>query len=153
MTATAHLAALHGRFSSARDDWATPASLFAELDAEFGFTLDPCCYPHTAKCARFYTRETDGLAHSWEGERVFMNPPYGRDIPRWMEKAHAEGLRGATVVALVPVRTDTRWWHDHVIGADAEIRFLKGRVRFELDGKAGASPFASAVIVYRPRVA
>lgn len=139
------------RTSSIRDDWTTPQSLFDLLHAEFGFTLDPCCHVHTAKCPQFFTRDTDGLSQQWAPARVFMNPPYGREIPRWMEKAHSESLRGALVVALVPVRSDTRWWHDHVIGAKAEVRFLKGRPRFELDGKPGvATPFPCAVIVYRP---
>lgn len=138
-------------FSSDRLDWATPRALFDTLDAEFGFTLDPCCWPETAKCARHFTPEDDGLAQSWAGEVVFMNPPYGREIPKWMRKAHAEGRNGATVVALVPARTDTAWWHDDVIGAGAEVRFLRGRVRFELDGVAkDAAPFPCAVIVYRP---
>jgi phage N-6-adenine-methyltransferase len=144
------VSALAVHFSSARPDWATPVSLFSVLDAEFGFTLDPCCVPATAKCARYFTPSDDGLSQSWAAERVFMNPPYGRSIAAWMQKAHAESRRAHVVVALVPARTDTSWWHEHVIAAGAEVRFLRGRIRFEQGGiPRDAAPFPSAVIVYR----
>ena len=141
-------------FSSKRDDWATPPALFAELNAEFGFTLDPCCKVATAKCDKFFAidRGDDGLAESWQGETVFMNPPYGKSVSTWMERAYrAAREEGATVVALVPCSADTGWWHEHVLAAGAEVRFVKGRVRFFQDGRPGGhAPFASAVVIYRP---
>jgi len=134
-------------FSSIDPTWETPQALFDELDQEFDFTLDPCCSHETAKCDKHYTPEEDGLAQDWSGERVFMNPPYGREIGKWMRKAYEESLRGAVVVCLIPSRTDTAWWHDYAM--KGEVRFLRGRVRFG-GSKAGA-PFPSAVIVFPPR--
>ena len=122
----------------------TPRDFFNKLHAEFDFTLDPCSDGTNALCAKFYTPETDGLAHSWFGERVFMNPPYS-DMKRWMAKAYLESLFGALVVCLVPVRTDTAWWHDYAMFG--EIRFLRGRLRFG-DAKTNA-PFPSAVVVFK----
>jgi site-specific DNA-methyltransferase (adenine-specific) len=133
-------------FSSQTDEWATPPEVFARLDAEFGFTLDPCATPENATCLRYFTRETDGLAQDWSGEVVFMNPPYGRAIGLWIQKAHQEAQRGATVVCLIPARTDTAYWHDYCMRG--EIRFLRGRLKF---GEAtNSAPFPSAVVIFRP---
>ena len=139
-----------GVFSSNTDEWATPQALFAALDAEFGFTLDPCALPCSAKCERYFTPDDDGLSRPWEGV-VFMNPPYGRDIGKWVEKAWLEALRGATVVCLIPARTDTAYWHDFVMKAD-EVRFIRGRLHFGGDHERTAhnAPFPSAVVVFRP---
>lgn len=134
-------------FSSKSDEWPTDPAFYRSLDAEFGFTLDPCATADSAKCSRFYTADDDGLAQNWGRERVFMNPPYGRAIGRWMRKAYESSLGGALVVCLVPSRTDTAWWHDWV-SDKAEVRFVRGRLRFG-DGKWPA-PFPSAVVVYRP---
>jgi site-specific DNA-methyltransferase (adenine-specific) len=100
-------------FSSETDLWSTPQDFFERLDDEFHFTLDPCATIDNAKCQRFFTVEDDGLAQNWDGERVFMNPPYGRGIGAWVKKAYESK---ALVVCLLPARTDTRWWHDYVIG-------------------------------------
>lgn len=100
-------------FSSLTDLWSTPQAFYDGLDAEFHFTLDPCATEDNHKCAKFYTETDDGLAQDWSGERVFMNPPYGRVIGHWVKKAMDSN---ALVVCLVPARTDTRWWHDYVIG-------------------------------------
>lgn len=135
-------------FSSATDLWATPQATFDALDKEFGFTLDPCSTHENAKCAKHFTKEDDGLAQDWGGEVVFMNPPYGREILHWMRKAFESAeLGGATVVCLVPARTDTEWWHTFAMRG--ECRFLKGRLKFG-DAKASA-PFPSAVVVFRPK--
>lgn len=132
-------------FSSQTDLWATPQSFFDNLDAEFRFTLDPCSTDDNAKCAKHFTKETDGLSQDWSRDIVFMNPPYGREIADWMRKAYEESRKGATVVCLVPARTDTRWFHDYVYGK-AEIRFVKGRLKF---GDAeNSAPFPSMVVVY-----
>jgi site-specific DNA-methyltransferase (adenine-specific) len=139
---------LHGMMSSKHDDWETPQELFDELDREFGFTLDPCSTHDNAKCENHFTVEEDGLNQSWDGETVFMNPPYGREISKWIQKAHQESVH-ATVVCLIPARTDTQYWHDHIFGQADDLRFLKGRICFERDGKRGPSPFPSAIVVYR----
>ena len=118
-------------FSSASEHWATPANVYAALDDEFGFTLDPCPLGET----------NGGLTRSWSGERVYCNPPYGRGVGDWLAKAREADLS----VFLLPARTDTRWWHEHAMRAD-EIRFLRGRLRFG-DAKAGA-PFPSVVLVF-----
>lgn len=132
-------------YSSKTDQWATPDSFFQRLDSEFDFTLDPCADDTNAKCRRYFTEADDGLAQDWAPERVFMNPPYGRVIGDWIAKAYEESRKGAQVVALIPARTDTRYWHDYVMRAD-EIRLVKGRLRFG-DGKNSA-PFPSAVVVW-----
>jgi len=126
-------------------EWATPQSLFDELDREFHFTLDPCATAENAKCTKFYTKWDDGLSKDWSRETVFMNPPYGREIGDWMAKAYKESLKGAKVVCLIPSRTDTRWWHEFVMKAK-EIRFIKGRVKF--GGHKNSAPFPSAIVVF-----
>jgi phage N-6-adenine-methyltransferase len=133
-------------FSSATCEWATPQWLFDALDREFGFTLDPCATAESAKCSKFFTKEQDGLAQSWDYQTVFMNPPYGRVIGSWMRKAFESSQRGALVVCLVPARTDTAWWHDYAMYG--EVRLIKGRVKF---GNAKhAAPFPSLIVVFRP---
>ena len=135
-----------GMFTSDADDWTTPADFYAMLDAEFGFTLDPCCYPHTAKCDRFFTKEDDGLKQDWAGA-VFVNPPYGRVIGAWVRKSYEAAQTTADVVVmLIPARTCSRYWHDYCMKA-AEIRFVRGRLKFG-DGTDNA-PFPNAVIVFR----
>ena len=132
-------------FLSATDEWATPQWLFDALHREFAFTLDPCATRENAKCARFFTRDDDGLAQDWGDAVVFMNPPYGAMISRWMWKAHRASRHGATVVCLVPARTDTAWWHDYAM--KGEVRLLRGRLKF---GNAkNSAPFPSAVVIFR----
>ena len=134
-----------GLFTSKTPEWATPQAFFDELNKEFGFTLDPCSTHDNAKCAKHYTREEDGLSKSWGGEIVFCNPPYGRELPQWVEKCRAES-RHATIVMLIPARTDTRWFHEYIYH-HAEIRFVKGRLKFN-DGKT-AAPFPSMIVIYK----
>jgi phage N-6-adenine-methyltransferase len=133
-------------FSSACTTWSTPQGFFNRLDNEFRFTLDPCASHEDTKCAKYYTEEDDGLSMDWEGETVFMNPPYGRDIKKWIEKAYEESQKpGTIVVCLVPSRTDTKYWHDYVMRAK-EVRLVKGRLKF---GESKyAAPFPSAVVVF-----
>lgn len=134
-------------FSSKSDEWPTPQWLFDALDAEFGFTLDPCSTDENAKCRIHFTREQNGLVHDWSGASVFMNPPYGRQIGLWMGKAYDSAAAGSTVVCLVPARTDTDWWHRYAM--KGEIRLFRGRIKFQ--GAEHAAPFPSALIVFRPR--
>lgn len=136
---------------SKSNEWETPHELFNELDDEFCFTLDPCSTDLNAKCARHYTAEDDGLTKSWANERVFCNPPYGRDIAKWVKKCHESVSDGGAevVVALIPARTDTRYFHEHIY-RKAEIRFIRGRVKFERWGVAGQStPFPSMICIWR----
>ena len=136
-------------FSSQSCEWATPLDFFQALDREFGFDLDVCATPSNAKCKRYYTRHEDGLVQPWFGT-CWCNPPYGREISLWVEKAMRSAKEGrATVVCLVPARTDTKWWHDYVSQA-AEVRFVKGRLKF--GGHKNSAPFPSAVVVFAVRV-
>lgn len=131
-------------FSSNRDDWETPLELFNQLDAIYHFDLDVCALPHNAKCDKYYTPDDDGLSKPWEGT-CWMNPPYGRQIGRWMEKAYKSSLVGATVVCLVPSRTDTAGWHDYAMRA-SKITYIRGRIKF-VGAKHGA-PFLCAIVVF-----
>lgn len=132
-------------FSSATDQWATPQSFFDNLNDEFHFETDVCALPENAKCLQYYTPEQNGLTQTWTGT-CWMNPPYGRAISKWIQKAYESSIGGATVVCLVPARTDTAWWHDYCM--KGEIRFVRGRLRF---GSAKTSaPFPSAVVIFRP---
>lgn len=134
-------------YSSKSNEWATPMKLFNELNKEFDFTLDPCSTHENAKCKKHFTIKENGLKRSWSKETVFMNPPYGREIKKWVEKAYKESLKGATVVCLIPARTDTTYWHDFIFGKADDIRFLRGRLKFG-DSKNSA-PFPSAIVIYR----
>lgn len=136
-----------GLMSSNRDDWETPPELYAALDAEFSFNLDVAASDANHKCAAYYTKETDGLSKNWGGYTVFCNPPYGNAIKRWVRKAYEEAKKpGTTVVMVLPARTDTGWFHDWILGT-AEIRFIRGRLRFS--GATQNAPFPSMVVIYR----
>lgn len=128
---------------SATVEWATPQNLFDELNREFGFTVDVAANTDNAKVSRYYTKEVDGLSQSWDGETVWCNPPYGREIADWVKKA---ATSEATTVMLVPARTDVRWFHDYVYGI-AETRFIRGRLKFG-NAKENA-PFPSMIIIFR----
>ena len=132
-------------FSSASDDWPTPQDFYDKLNAEFSFTLDPCSDHENAKCPYYFTREDDGLVQSWGSHVVFMNPPYGRGIGTWMRKAYESSLQGATVVCLVPARTDTAWRHDYAV--KGEVEFIRGRLKF--GGHKNSAPFPNAVVIFR----
>lgn len=130
--------------SSATDKWETPKDLFDRLDAVHHFTLDVCADVANAKCDKFYTKEQNGLTQTWDGV-VWMNPPYGKTISMWMRKAYEVAKRGeATVVCLVPARTDTAWWHDYAMRG--QIEFIRGRLRF--GGSKSNAPFPSAIVVF-----
>lgn len=132
-------------FSSKSEEWATPQDFFEQIDKEFHFNLDACATAENAKCDKYYTKEQDGLSQEWNGI-VWCNPPYGRSIGMWVKKAYESK---ATVVLLVPARTDTKWFHDYVLGK-AEVRFVKGRLKF--GGCKNSAPFPSMLVVYRKEI-
>lgn len=134
-------------FSSVSDNWATPPDFFKKCEEEFGpFDLDVCASVDNAKCPRYFTQSDNGLAQDWTG-RVWMNPPYGRTIGEWMRKAYQSAQTGgATVVCLVPARTDTAWWHDYAM--KGTVRFIRGRLKF--GGHDNSAPFPSALVIFRP---
>jgi phage N-6-adenine-methyltransferase len=138
-------------FLSQHLDWRTPRVLFDALHEEFRFTIDVCASDENALLDRYWTERDEALLRSWRGERVWMNPPYGRQLSRWMEKAWSEA-DAEVVVGLVPARTDTAWWHDYAMLAD-EIRFLRGRLEFsghvKMNPASHNAPFPSAVVVWR----
>jgi site-specific DNA-methyltransferase (adenine-specific) len=135
-------------FSSKSNDWSTPQHFFDQLQEQFGeFTLDPCSNSSNYKVKNHFTERDDGLKQSWAGHNVFMNPPYGRVIKDWLKKAYEESqVSGTTVVALIPARTDTRYWHNYVMKGEA-VYFVKGRLKF--GNGENSAPFPSAVVVFK----
>ena len=133
-----------GMFTSSTDLWETPQDFFNQLNQEFGFQLDVCALPENAKCERYFSPDEDGLQQEWTGI-CWMNPPYGRQIGKWIKKAYESSLNGATVVCLIPARTDTRWWHDYCM--KGEIRLIKGRLKF--GGSESGAPFPNALVIFR----
>lgn len=134
-------------FSSKEEKWETPQDFFDKLNEEFHFTLDAAASPDNAKCTNYFTEEQDGLTQSWGGHTVWCNPPYCRKTGLWVKKAYEEHQRtGCTVVMLLPSRTDVKWFHDYILGK-AEIRFIKGRLKF--GGSKNSAPFPSIVVIYR----
>lgn len=131
-------------FSSKTDLWATPQHFYNTLNKEFNFEIDVCAIEENAKCDTYFTPEDNGLEQEWKGT-CWMNPPYGKTISQWIQKAYSESQKeGTTVVCLIPARTDTRYWHDYCM--KGEIRFVKGRLKFG-DAK-DAAPFPSAVVIF-----
>lgn len=134
-------------FSSKTDQWETPQDFFDQLNLEFHFTLDVCALPENSKCCNYYTPAMDGLTMPWFGV-CWCNPPYGRKIGQWVRRAFYSSLCGSTVVMLLPARTDTRWFHDYIYGK-AEIRFIKGRLKFGVS--AQPAPFPSMIVIFRKK--
>ena len=137
-------------FMSNKDDWETPRELFESLDAEFHFTLDAASSDANALCEKHFTIEDDGLKQSWQGETVWCNPPYGRQIRKWIQKADDEAKNGTTTVMLIPARTDTKWFRDFVYGK-YEIRFIRGRLYYCVGGvpyKWNAA-FPSMLVIFK----
>lgn len=138
-------------FSSKTDLWETPQALFDELNNEFHFSLDVCAIPENAKCEKYYSPEVDGLRQSWvvSDGAAWCNPPYGRQIGKWVQKASETSTCGQTVVMLLPARTDTKWFHEYIYKKDfVEIRFLKGRLKF--GNSENSAPFPSMVVIFMP---
>ena len=135
-----------GMYSSKTDLWSTPQELFDRLNERFAFDLDVCALPENAKCERYFTPEVDGLSQEWRGI-CWMTPPYGREIGKWVKKAF-QSKENATVVALLPARTDTKWFHHYIYERrGVEIEFIRGRLKF--GGSKNSAPFPSMVVVFR----
>ncbi len=141
-------------FSSASGDWSTPDEIFIPLHAEFRFDLDACATRENYKVPRYFSIDgsgiaQDALAQDWAnyGKSIWCNPPYGRGIINWIRKAYEASQNGATVVCLLPARTDTQWFWSFILDK-AEIRLIKGRLRF---GNAeNVAPFPSMICIFRP---
>ena len=133
-------------FSSGKDDWETPDDVFIPLDREFGFTLDVCANKINHKVGYYFDEEDNGLIQDWGTNICWMNPPYSQ-LKKWLEKAYTSSLNGATVVCLIPARTDTKAWWNFVEGK-AEVRRRKGRIKFV--GAKSSAPFPSCIVIYRP---
>lgn len=139
-------------FSHIEIEYEVPDQLFDDLDREFCFDLDAAASDENAKCGIYFTKEDNSLEKPWFNRQlsinnIWLNPPYGRELSIWLTKANLEAKRGGTVVVLLPVRTDTEWFHEQVLGK-AEIRLLRGRLKFK--GQNAPAPFPSMIVVYRP---
>jgi len=137
----------YNRFNSKKQEWMTPDFIFKPLDAEFHFTLDVCADENNTKTEKYFCINDDGLKQDWSKDICWMNPPY-RQTKVWIEKAFCESKKGATVVCLVPSRTNTNWWHDYCM--KGEIRFIKGRPKFV--GCKHGLPQPLSIIVFRPLI-
>tara|TARA_A100001391_G_C5073854_1_gene278804 strand:- start:1167 stop:1601 length:435 start_codon:yes stop_codon:yes gene_type:complete len=134
-------------FSSQTDDWYTPQYIIDDVKNKYNlknFDLDPCCNLENKKALVGFYKKDDGLSKNWFGD-VWMNPPYGRVIGRWIKKAYEESQKGCTVYCLIPSRTDTKWWHDYVMKGD--VTFYRGRIKF--GGSKNSAPFPSALVIFR----
>ena len=138
------MSSMNVHFSSETEMWATPQEFFDKYNELYKFETDVCASPENAKCEQYFTEQDNGLEQDWKGS-CWMNPPYGRTIKSWMKKAYESSLDGATVVCLVPSRTDTVWWHEYAVKGD--IEFIKGRLKF--GGHKNPAPFPSAVVVFK----
>ena len=139
-------------FTSEKDDWTTPDDLFQTLHAEFRFDLDPCADDMNYKCDTYITKEENGLLQDWGGYRVFCNPPYGKEVAKWVKKAHDEVLYGNCLIAVLLLAswTDTRYFHQYILNDAYEIRFVKGRLKF--GGAKQSTQFGSMIVIFKKEV-
>ena len=146
--------------SSKNMNWCTPQDFFDQLNAEFDFELEQSATAISAKCSRYFSPETAALNQSWNyGGAVFCDPPYGRSLKKWIQKAYTESQSGQTIVLLIPARTDTAAFHDYIYGK-AEIQFIRGRLMFtdedgnppiDAKGRPMPAPFTSMIVVYNQK--
>lgn len=135
-------------FSSKSDMWETPQCLFDKLNSKFHFDIDVCATKENAKCKKFYTKKQNGLLQEWKGV-CWCNPPYGREIIKWVRKASISAKNGTTVVMLIPARTDTKWFHDYIYKKDnVKIKFIRGRLKF--GNTQNSAPFPSMLVLFKP---
>lgn len=128
----------NGLFSSNNHEWETPDHIYESMDSKYHFTLDVCATDDNTKCDRYYTKEEDGLKGDWD-KFNWCNPPYGRELPKWIEKAYKETLRGNTTVVLMPARTDTKYFHEYIWDQAINswrpwietVYMIKGRIKFK----------------------
>jgi len=137
----------NGLFSSKTPEWETPQDFFDELNKEFKFDFDVCATKENTKCKLFWTKDDDALSKNWYGD-CWMNPPYGREIGKWIKKASESSKKEyCSVVSLLPARTDTKWFHDYIYKKPkTEIRFIKGRLKFS--GSKNSAPFPSMIVIF-----
>lgn len=133
-------------FSSKSEEWETPDYVFRALDRKYHFTLDPCSSDLNHKTDVYFTKEQNGLLQSWGGHVVFCNPPYGRDVGKWVQKAFYENRKGVTVVLLLPARVDTKWFHEYIY-LYHDVTFIRGRLKF--GGSKNNAPFPSMIVEMR----
>lgn len=142
----------NGLFTSNTPEWETPQNFFDELNEEFNFNQDVCATKENAKCESYFSKDDDGLKMDWKLKVCWMNPPYGKEISSWVKKAYDEthkeliNERAWKVVCLLPSRTDTRWFHNYIYGK-AEIRFIKGRLKF--GNSKNSAPFPSMIVIFK----
>ena len=136
-----------GLFTSNKDDWQTPKWLFDKLNIHFNFYCDVCASKENTKCNKFFDKFNSCLDNDWF-ECNFMNPPYGREIGKFVKKAYDQWrLNDCTTVALLPARTDTKWFHDYIYNYTT-ILFIKGRLKFEGGEKLAPAPFPSMIVIW-----
>lgn len=156
-----HCMTIDVHFSSNSNEWQTPRNLFDKLDETFGFILDAAATKDNALCKSYFTIDDDALQQDWHKYKtVWCNPPYGRQIGKFVKKAYEESQKGAVVVLLVPARVDTKWWHDYC--AKGAVLFVKGRLKFvnkmlpsyneNGDFKISPAPFPSAIVTFGPDI-
>ena len=134
-------------FSSQTDEYETPQIIFDQLNEKWHFTLDVCATINNAKCDNFFTKEQNGLRHSWKNQTCWMNPPYGRDIKYWISKAYLELINnGTSTIALLPARTDTKWFHDYIYSKGIKFDLLRGRLKF--NNHTQNAPFPSMIVEF-----
>ncbi len=132
--------------ASRSSEWRTPTNLFKALHARYRFDVDAAASHANAMLPKFFTRRQDGLAQDWAPMRIWCNPPYGRDIGLWTAKAAGANT---FVLMLIPARTDTAWWHEHIITKSTQIAYVRGRLRFQ--GAPWSAPFPSALVMFDPK--
>ena len=133
-------------FSSSTPEWETPQDFFEKYNSQYHFTLDAASTDENAKCENHFTAEDDGLKQNWGGQIVWLNPPYGRQIGKWVQKAYEESKKPNTViVCLLPARTDTTWFHDYCCRGN--VQFIRGRLKF--GGSKNSAPFPSMVVTFK----
>lgn len=137
--------------STGKDDWETPQPLFDALNELFHFNFDAAAHGENTKCDQFLTLGQDALTYPWRG-RVWLNPPYSREVGMWVRRARNEAQQNPDVelvCCLLYARTDTKWWHQDVMPHASEVFFLCGRVTFV--GAPAPAPAPSVVVVFRPK--
>ncbi len=137
-------------FKSKSEEYETPKEIFESLQREFNLQLDVCATRENTKCKKFYDKEDNALIQDWwRFGNFWMNPPFGRQLKKWVQKAYEESQKGVTGVCILPVRSNTLWWHKYIIDTKVEVRFLKGEIKFSNHKRGLWLPFA--IVIFRCR--